>query len=444
MLIGTRDAYTVETNNYSLRRGAVVSAAIIAVVFVYATIGFATLERREVGHRLSLPASAGYAAREIFTFQDTSHLVRGRHARWFVASVDGAAVLAYTLVVFSLFRPLKFQYGPTRRETARARAIMRRYSTDTEDFFKLWPADKHYFFSATGDSFLAYKVIGSDAMVLGGPVGPASDFRHLAAAFEAQANRSGWTPTYVYADEELGKVIGERYSRLFIGNEAILDIALFAAETSRNKHFRYVRNKAERDGLEYAFWAHPLTSQQLDALQAVSGAWLSSGGRREYTYAMGYFDHAYLQGCDVAVLTRGGQAVAYANLVPVVGNTANRSIDHMRHLPGMPPTGMHYLLMQLLLQLHQSGAKGFNLGLVPLAGIETRTDTNVTERLLSVLKKVGRRYYSSEGLEQFKNKFDPEWQPRYLYYQGPPPRLVKVANNVNRALAMPARRWWSA
>lgn len=441
-LVSTRTEYNVESSNLSLRRGAVVSAAIIGIVFLYATVGFATLTRHEIVGDISLPTAARYAAREIFTFQETQAHLRSRHARWFVASVDAASVLAYTLVIFSLFRPLRFQYGPTRAERERAREILRRYSTDTEDFFKLWPPDKHFFFSRSGNAFIAYKLVGSDALVLGSPSGDPADYKAVVYGFETYAARNGWTPSYVYADDGLGALMAEEYDRLFIGNEAVLSVEIFASETFKDKHFRYVRNKSERDGLQFEYWPRPLTHEQLSQLEVVSDAWLTSGGRREYTYAMGYFDRQYLQESDAAVLTRDGNVVAYANLVPILGDSPNRSIDHMRYRPGIASTGMHYLLMQLILRLHESGVKGFNLGLVPLSGIEERVDATIAERLLAVLKKVGARYYSSEGLEQFKNKFDPQWQPRYLYYQGPAPRLIKIAGSLNRAISLPvAGRW---
>lgn len=437
LLILTNRQYTVETNNLSLRRGAGVAAMVMLVVFVYATVGFSELNRHEIGTSISLPTAAKYAAREIFTFQESQVPLRSRRAKWFVGSVDAAAVAAYGMVVLSLFRPLAFRYGASRHDQELARRILEKSSTSTEDYFKLWPPDKHYFFSAERDSFIAYKVVGSDALVLGSPSGNPANFSKLIETFGDFASRSGWAVSYISTSDEFDSYIApDTYRRLFIGNEAIIDIATFAESTYRSKHFRYIRNRSERDGLTFEYWPAPLSAMQVMKLRRISNAWLGQGGRREYTFALGYFHPDYIRSCDVAVLMKNDKAVAYANILPGFSQEVI-SIDHMRYTDDMPPTGMHYLLMQLLLRLHEQGARKFNLGLSPLSGIEDRDKNTMPERLLTALKKLGGAYYSFSGLEQFKNKFEPDWQARYIYYQGAPTRLIGAARNLNRAVTLP-------
>jgi phosphatidylglycerol lysyltransferase len=437
LLLLTRSHYTVAANNFSLRRGAAISGLIILVVFIYASIGFSRLSAHEVGHSLAVSESMKYAAREIFTFQESQLPLRTRNARLFVVSVNTAAAMAYSLTMVSLFRPLQFQYGASRRERALARSILEKYSTSTEDYFKLWPPDKHYFFSSNHESFVAYKVIGSDALALGDPSGPPAALPKLARDFEAFCQSNGWSAAYINATGHMESVsAANEYQRLFIGNEAVIDIAAFVETTQRSKHFRYIRNRAERDGISFEYWPAPLTTGQIARLRSVSNAWLGSRSRREYTFAMGYFDIEYVKGCDAGVLITNGRVVAYTNVIPGLKGPS-RSIDHMRYRSDMPPTGMHYLLMQLILHFHEAGVQSFNLGLAPLSGLEDREDSNLPERLLGALKKLGGNYYSFEGLEQFKNKFEPRWQPRYIYYQGSPARLLKLARNLTRAVGVP-------
>jgi phosphatidylglycerol lysyltransferase len=442
LLLLTRSQYNVASSNFSLRRGALMAGLILLVVFVYASIGFSELSSREVGKDISVPAAMKYAAREIFTFQESQLPLRTRDARWFVASVNTAATVAYTLTIFSLFRPLQFEYGASRRDRELARQILSRHSINTEDYFKLWPSDKHYFFSTQEDAFLAYKVVGSDAWILGGPSGNAEHFADLLVTFSDFCQRNGWSAATVNTAEDFsGYVEPESYQRLFIGNEAVIDVPTFAAETYRSKHFRYIKNRAERDGVSFDYWPAPLTTVQINRLRRVSNAWLGNRSRREYTFALGYFEADYLKNCDVAVLQRGERLIAYANVVPSFVTTA-RTIDHMRYVADMPSTGMHYLLMQLILRFHDAGIHTFNLGLAPLSGLEARSETNLPERLLAALKKLGANYYSFGGLEQFKNKFEPSWQARYIYYQGNPARLLRLATSLTRTVSMPvAGRW---
>jgi phosphatidylglycerol lysyltransferase len=436
LLVVTRRQYTVASNNLSLRRGALAAALIISVVFIYATIGFAELGNYETGTDIGIPTAMKFAAREVFTFQESQLALPSRQAHWFVNSVNAAAAIAYTLAIVSLFRPLQFRYGASWRDRETARRILAKHSTTTEDFFKLWP-DKHYFFSPDKDSFVAYVVVGRDALVLGGPSGVSKNFKRLLQEFTAFSERSGWAAAYINISEDLKPYIDTKvYRRLFIGNEAVLDTALFAAQTCRSKHFRYIKNRAVRDGLDFEYWTQPLEPAQVAELRKISNAWLSQGSRREYSFALGYFDDEYIASCDAAILRHDGRVIAYANILPGF-NPRVGSIDHMRHGADIPPTGMHFLLMQLILHLHQTGVQEFNLGLAPLSGIESRTMTSVPERLLGALKKLGGNYYSFGGLEQFKNKFEPAWQPRYIYYQGSPARLVRLAGSLSQAAGVP-------
>src|SRR5262249_31204198 len=115
----------------------------------------------------------------------------------------------------------------------------------------------------------------------------------------------------------------------------------------------------------------------------------------------------------------------------------SRSIDHLRYTPDMPSIGMHFLLKELILSLQQQGIQEFNLGLSPLSGLEDRAQLNLPEKVLRAAKAVGQRYYSFKGLEQFKGKFDPRWEPRYIYYKGPSANLFKVFAALSKAMAAP-------
>jgi hypothetical membrane protein len=147
---------------------------------------------------------------------------------------------------------------------------------------------------------------------------------------------------------------------------------------------------------------------------------------------MGYFDDEYIRLSTVAVIeNEQSEAIAYANVIPSFVKKA-RTIDHMRSVPDASQVTMHYLFMQLLSHMHEHGITTFNLGLVPLA--ESNEQQSTTEKALSVVKRLGGSFYSFGGLEQFKNKFDPTWQPRYLYH--PQQALVPVASALNTAMSV--------
>jgi hypothetical membrane protein len=318
--------------------------------------------------------------------------------------------------------------------------IIKRTSTSVEDFFKLWPQDKHYFFDDSKTALLAYRVEAGVALVLDGPSGNKRAYAKLLKDFIAYCQSNAWKMAIIHADDDARALaVKAGCNAIFIGNEALVDVEEFCSATARSKHFRYVENKAVKAGLRVEFWEPPLSVSQVQELRQVSDAWLGTAGRREYGFVMGYFEESYIKSSEVAVLLEGDAVIAYANVIPsyVPGE---RSIDHMRHTAAMPSIGMHYLLKTMIRTLADKDVKTFNMGLSPLSGLDELTDPNMAERVMVSLKSFGSRYYSFAGLEQFKNKFKPRWQARYIIYQGVPTNLIRVANSLNKATAYPAPR----
>jgi phosphatidylglycerol lysyltransferase len=88
---------------------------------------------------------------------------------------------------------------------------------------------------------------------------------------------------------------------------------------------------------------------------------------------------------------------------------------------------MDFLLVELLLSRRRAGYRAFNLGLAPLAGVGDRPGAMLEERALHQLFEHLNRFFSYRGLRQYKAKFAPSWEGRFLIYHGGPAGLVKTA-----------------
>ena len=66
----------------------------------------------------------------------------------------------------------------------------------------------------------------------------------------------------------------------------------------------------------------------------------------------------------------------------------------------------------------EEGYKRFNLGMAPLSGLEYRGTTSLWNKLGSFVFKNGGNFYNFLGLKNFKNKFNPEWKPKYIALSG--------------------------
>ncbi len=70
--------------------------------------------------------------------------------------------------------------------------------------------------------------------------------------------------------------------------------------------------------------------------------------------------------------------------------------------------------------------KTFDLGFVPFA--------KAKGPLLTIAKAFSRDRFSSRGLEQFKNKFNPNWRPNYMAYDGDLAHLAIIALSIEKLM----------
>ena len=90
----------------------------------------------------------------------------------------------------------------------------------------------------------------------------------------------------------------------------------------------------------------------------------------------------------------------------------------MRYLPEAPQGIMDYLFINMMLWGKQEGYQWFNIGMAPLSGLENHTLAPLWNRLGSFIFRHGEHFYNFQGLRQYKEKFDPEWEPKYIAVPG--------------------------
>jgi len=94
------------------------------------------------------------------------------------------------------------------------------------------------------------------------------------------------------------------------------------------------------------------------------------------------------------------------------------SADLMRFSSAAPRGVMEYLFVRLILWARDEGYESFDLGMAPLSGFEPRALAPAWNRLAGIVYRHGEHFYHFRGLRQYKEKFDPEWEPRYLATPG--------------------------
>ncbi|HET9850074.1 MAG TPA: phosphatidylglycerol lysyltransferase domain-containing protein [Candidatus Saccharimonadales bacterium] len=343
-----------------------------------------------------------------------------------------SALLAHSISVFLaagvaailwvLFRPYKPARTP--KDWPKVEATLKKYSKSSEDYFKLWPPDKEYFWNRSGDGFIAYRLQGTTAFGLADPIGPdpvsqIEDFYRWCASHRL---KTCFLP--VYPDSlSLYKKAG--LETLHIGSSAIIDINYFLGNTVKDKWWRWRINKAEKSGYKFLSGRPPHSDVLLRQLKRVSRHWLKVGGHTERGFALGHFDKNYLNKCRIYYLVDDkNQVVAFTNELPQFSGNQLAAVDLFRYLPSARDP-MAYLLYKTIQQLKENYSR-FDLGFVPFA--------RARGPLLAIAKTVSSERFSARGLERFKNKFDPAWQANYLAYAGDPADLAIIALNIEKLM----------
>lgn len=371
------------------------------------------------------------AARAIDNFSDyvarNTHVPKNHITSALLAHSISAFILAAALtILWILFRPNKVARGARRNYDA-VHQTLQHFSKSSEDYFKLWPADKDYYWGRVATGFIAYKVVGSTAFCLADPIG--ADRAALVSEFNqwcrARRLKVCYLPVYE-AGTALYKNAGLELMQ--IGSSAEIKIADFVDGTVKGKWWRWKLNQAKKAGYSYAKSLPPHDVSAMKQFRIISDQWLKVGGHAERGFALGYFDESYLNDCVIHFLKdASGKIIAFTNELPQFQPGGIKTIDLLRYNPDAD-NSMPYLLARLIQDTaeNEPQVKVFDLGFVPFA--------QAKGPLLAIAKAVSGGRFSARGLEQFKNKFDPVWQPNYLAYDGDLADLAVIALNIEKAM----------
>ncbi|MDM7998503.1 MAG: phosphatidylglycerol lysyltransferase domain-containing protein [Dehalococcoidia bacterium] len=431
LLLVFRGRFTVRSDSSSIRRGIGLMLVSLSIAVVYGTLGFWYLDRRDFGLEFSLGDSVVRTLRQITLIGNSDLVAHTRQASWFLESLSAVGIAAWAVAAYSLFRPVTFRLQVLPHERALAQAILERHGRSSYDFFKLWPA-KSYFFSESKRSFVAYATFRGVALSLGDPSGPEDELEDVTKSFLDHCYNNGWTVCFLFPDLlPMYRRLG--LGMLKIGEEAVVDLQLFSSQTGHKKYFRYHQHRFEREGYSFSRYKPPHPGSLLDEVEKVSDAWLKLPKHRELGFVEGHFDRSYMEKTTICVVRdRSGQAVGFLNESPSYRKD-EASFDLLRHIPGVPNATMDYLMQQTLFALRGEGYRWFNMGIAPFAGLGNRLDAPLTEKALSLLFRI-HWFVSNQGLHDYKVKFEPVWQDRFIAYHGGTPGLVRIALAINKAI----------
>src|SRR5581483_7574813 len=313
----TRRDFVVRSDTRTFMSSLKITTLVLLAAFLYGTTGFLLMDKRDFHQEIALPTAMHYTVDQFALTTNPLHAYT-RRAMLFQDSLTFVSVSAVGLALISLFQPLRARYIHQKEWYEQARALIYGNSEDSEDFFKLWPHDKTYFFSSTGRSGVAYKVQHGVALVVGDPFGEAKEAKRILQEFEDFCFGNGWRLAFVHTTPRLQKLFNDRgYHMQPIGEEAMVDVVHFVEQVAAQKYFREIQKRFTKLGYTFEVLQPPHHGAIVDRVKTISDEWLQRPGREERRFMMGFFSEEYIQQGPLAIARdAAGTIQAFMNLLP--------------------------------------------------------------------------------------------------------------------------------
>ncbi|BAQ79195.1 bifunctional lysylphosphatidylglycerol flippase/synthetase MprF [Pseudomonas sp. St29] len=370
----------------------------------------------------------------LFAYQDVPY----SHQLWWQFTLDadaprglrsllGAAVLLLVVSLTWLLRTARpVIHLPTSEELDKAAQIL--MASSQPDGGLALTGDKALLFHPNDDAFLMYARRGRSLVALYDPVGPTQQRAEMIWQFRDLCDVHHARPVfYQVRAENLPYYMDIGLTAIKLGEEARVDLKRFDLEAKGKemKDLRYTWNRGTRDGLSLEI--HEPGQAPMDELKVISDAWLTGKNVREKGFSLGRFSDDYLKHFRIAIIRFEGRPVAFANLLETYSHDL-ASLDLMRAHPDAPKLTMEFMMVGLIQHYKNHGYARFSLGMVPLSGLQPRRGAPLTQRLGSMVFRRGEQLYNFQGLRRFKDKFQPDWEPRYMAVPAGLDPLVALAD----------------
>lgn len=347
------------------------------------------------------------------------------------------AVAGITLGTVALWRylatsPRARQPAPGPGEFSRAKAALSAAVEPRPEAMLSFTGDLSFIFSPSGKSFIAYADYASSMIALGGPTGAPDERRALLAAFCEEAEVRGFKPViYAAPVPLLPDLLDLGFKIEKIGENAVVALNQFSLAGKARDSIRYANRKlTQREGAHFELHTPPHAEALIARLRPISDAWLTMHKTGEKRFSLGRFDPDFLDHCPIAEATIDQTPVAFGSLL-TTPDKGWAALDLMRYNPATAPSAtMDFLLSEMLLWAKDAGYARFDLSMAPLSGLAEERYAPLFARLGRMIFEQGGRWYNFEGLRNFKEKFRPDWEPRYLAARGSfslPVALAEVA-----------------
>lgn len=428
-LLYTRKSYQLKPHPKLTRVSYLVLLYSVLSLLIFGVIALYFINQRHFGIDFEFTAAIVAVLKLFFLFDTSTLIPQTPFAQNFLYAIYTAGGLVLTFIFFSVLNPFFTKPFNSPEDRILAQDIIEKYGKSALDYFKVY-SDKLFFFSDDREGVISFKITRHFAVVLENPVCKDEvSFIALVKKFDRFCEQNGFISIYYRIPKQslaLYQNLGKK--SLPIGEEAVIDLPTFTLEGSKIRPTRSAINRLTGEG--YAFKVHhpPIKEGMLQKLNQVSDEWLEDLGQKEIAFTQGVFDRSILKNQIIITIEDQEERIyAFLNLIPDYA-PGDVTYDLIRRVKDAPNGVLDMLMAKTLLYLKEEGHQSVNLGLAPLSGIEGE---NLTEKAVKYGYDNLKAFGHFKGLRNYKNKFFPRWEKRYLIYSHNY-HLLQVPNALKR------------
>ena len=313
---------------------------------------------------------------------------------------------------------------------------------ESMSFMTTWEGN-NYWFSPTGRSAIAYRVMHGIALTTTGPFGDPDEFMTDLDDFSRYCSEHSWSPVFYSVHKPQRDQLALRgWSTLKVGSEMVVTPSQWQTRGKKWQDIRTAINKAKRDNItdvlttfNDAPW--DVQSQIVD----ISEQWAELKALPEMKFTLGGLDE--LRDPRMAILyaiDAEGTVLGVTSWMPTYrqGQIIGWTLDFMRHRTDSPNGIMEFLIARMAERLRDQGTVEFmSLSAAPLAGMDPDQDeapgnTEFLQHVLGLVADLMEPAYGFHSLFFFKKKFQPAEHPVYICYPDPA-QLAQIGLSVLQA-----------
>ena len=414
-LIATRKEYYVKTNPKLGTVGLQTALLSIAAVLLYGIVGFYFLDKKHFQIDFNIFQSFWYTLQNFFLIGSSDLVPRDAFARDFIYLIKISGFASLSFLVYTLVRPHVFRIAPTEEEVTRAKSLTQQFGNSALDFFKTY-SDKFIFAPTAINAYIAYRVSRNFAVVLENPVAENRDeMKRCIISFSKYCYENGLKEIFYRVPKESLPLYSELSMKsLFLGQEGVVDLSSFSLEGGERKSIRNALNKIAEQGYTTQINTPPLLDGLIQKLKAVSEEWLKLTERSEIIFSQGMFvEKEIKEQTVITVENREEKIIAFINIIPdFVKNEG--TYDLLRKTADAPNGIMDYILIELFKYFKNNGIQYVNLGFAPMSGLDD--PHNFPEKSMKFAYEKIRSFSNYKGQREYKEKFNPQWNDKFLVY----------------------------